>query len=152
MPWLTSYSWSAAVASALVVTLPIASLIFSMPQTSTMSCMPLATAIMPTRSAAAPEPQAASIFIASMPRNPMKSAIKRAQVLLAVQLARQHVAHIERIGRLNRRIAHGRHDCVMRQVAQRFLPVLAHGRLADADNGYVSHVILVGTWYIGSGW
>ena len=52
-----------------------ASVIFSTPQTSTTSCMPLATAIMPTRKAAAPEPQAASTFIASMPRSPMKSAI-----------------------------------------------------------------------------
>ena len=53
----------------------MASLIFSMPQTSTSSCMPLAMAIAPTRTAAAPEPQAASTFIASMPRNPTKSAI-----------------------------------------------------------------------------
>jgi len=74
MPWLTSYSWSAAVASPEVTSSLSASVIFSTPHTMTTLWMPLATAMTPTRSAAEPEAHAASTFIASMPRRPMKSA------------------------------------------------------------------------------
>ncbi len=64
---------------------------------------------------------------------------KGGQMLLAAEFARKHIAHIERISRFDARIRHGSLNRVMAQMAQGFIPQLAHGRLSNAYDCDVSH-------------
>src|SRR5574341_472974 len=73
-PCAASQSASAAAARAAVVCGPTVSVIFSTPTATAQSMAPEATAMSAARTAAAPEPQAASTFTASVPRRPTQSA------------------------------------------------------------------------------
>ena len=64
---------------------------------------------------------------------------ERGQMLLAAELAREHIAHVERVCPLDARVRHSRADRVIAQMAQGFIPQLAHGRLSDANDCNVSH-------------
>ncbi len=75
-----------------------------------------------------------------MPRRADEIGDQCAQMLLAHQLARQHVADVQRIGALDARIPHGRKDRVVSNVAQRPLPLLADGGLSNTNDIDWSHL------------
>ncbi len=75
-PCTASQSALAAVASAAVVSAGEVSVIFSTPTASALVTTPDPTAIMAVLKARAPEPQAASTVIASIPRIPTQSEIR----------------------------------------------------------------------------
>ena len=141
MPWLTSYSWSAAVASAgrHRVADRVGHLLDAADHHHVVHAAGDGEHAHPQRGRAG---SAGRLDLHRLDAaQPDEVGDQRAQVLLPAQLAREHVAHVERVRGLDVRIPHGRHDRIVRQVAQRFAPVLLDRRLADADNDNVSHLI-----------
>ena len=64
---------------------------------------------------------------------------KRAQMLLAREQAREHVAHVQGTGRFDSGILHGCQHRIASQVSQRAIPMLSYLGLANADDAYIPH-------------
>ncbi len=83
------------------------------------------------RTAAAPEPQAASTRIASTPRKPDEIGDQRAQMLLAGCLAADHVAHEQRVDPARISLAQRRQDGIRGQVPDGLVPVFVDLDLSE---------------------
>ena len=76
------------------------------------------------------------------PPQPGKVGDQRAQVFLADEFARQHIAHVEHIDPRHARVGHAGLDRVQRQVAQADVPMFSYSGLPNTDDGNVSHSLI----------
>ena len=101
---------------------------------------PEATAISAARNAAAPDPQAASIFTASCFHSPIQSEKNAPSWFCPLINGRKHVADEKRIHLFHACILHGGKSGIAPDLAQGFFPMLIDFCLTNSEDGYFSHV------------